>query len=50
MFNVLFWGNYIPLQGIKYIILAAKELEKHSDICFTLIGKGQDYNNIYNFS
>lgn len=38
---ILFWGNFIPLQGIQYIIQAAKTLENHLDIQFTIIGGGQ---------
>ncbi len=41
--NILFCGKFIPLQGVKYIIKAAKSLEDHSDISFTIIGEGQTY-------
>jgi glycosyltransferase involved in cell wall biosynthesis len=41
--NVLFYGTYIPLQGIEYILAAAKEL-RMSDIEFRLIGEGQTYD------
>jgi len=42
--NVLFYGTYIPLQGIEHIIEAAKILqETHPDIHFTLVGRGQTY-------
>ncbi|MEE8186005.1 MAG: hypothetical protein V3T96_06395, partial [Thermodesulfobacteriota bacterium] len=40
-FNVLYFGTYIPLHGVEYIIKAAKRLEDEEDICFTLIGTGQ---------
>jgi glycosyltransferase involved in cell wall biosynthesis len=40
-FNVLYFGTYIPLHGMEYIIKAAKRLEDEEDICFTLIGTGQ---------
>jgi glycosyltransferase involved in cell wall biosynthesis len=40
-FNVLFWGLYIPLQGVEYIIGAAAILKDHPHIRFTLIGSGQ---------
>jgi len=38
-FNVVFWGNFIPLQGVEYIIKAAKILEGEN-IKFYLIGGG----------
>lgn len=38
---VLFYGKFIPLQGIRYIIEAAKLLEKDKDIGFEVIGSGQ---------
>ncbi len=40
-FSVLFYGSYIPLQGVKYIIKAAKILEEHREIEFKLVGNGQ---------
>jgi glycosyltransferase involved in cell wall biosynthesis len=43
-FDVLFWGLFIPLQGVDIIIRAAKILEKTDDIQFTIIGKGQTYD------
>jgi glycosyltransferase involved in cell wall biosynthesis len=43
LFLVHFHGGYIPLQGVKYIIQAAKILEKHHDIRFNLIGRGQTW-------
>jgi glycosyltransferase involved in cell wall biosynthesis len=42
-FLVLFWGSFIPLQGVKYIIRAAKLLESHKDVKFELKGLGQTY-------
>lgn len=39
--RVLFYGKFIPLQGIPYIIKAAKLLEKNKDIAFEIIGSGQ---------
>ncbi len=41
-FLVHFHGHYIPLQGVKYIIEAAKILE-NEEISFNLIGRGQTY-------
>jgi glycosyltransferase involved in cell wall biosynthesis len=43
-FLVMFWGGFIPLQGVKYIVEAAKLLEHQSDITFELRGFGQTYN------
>jgi glycosyltransferase involved in cell wall biosynthesis len=42
-FLVGFWGTFIPLQGIQYIIKAAKILEKISQFKFIIIGNGQTY-------
>lgn len=39
--RVLFYGKFIPLQGIPYIVKAAKLLEKDKDIEFEIIGSGQ---------
>ena len=41
-FSALFWGSFIPLQGVECIIKAAKILE-NEPIIFNLIGKGQTY-------
>jgi len=45
-YNIVFIGTYIPLQGIEYILHAAKLLEEQKDIHFTLIGKGQTYEEM----
>lgn len=47
-FIVEFHGNYIPLQGVQYIIKAAKILDNDNDneILFRMIGGGQDYNKV----
>lgn len=47
-FKVLFYGTYIPLHGVQYIIQAAKILEKYDDIEFQLIGNGQTFNEMQN--
>jgi len=39
--RVLFYGKFIPLQGIPTIVEAAKFLERHEDIAFEVIGSGQ---------
>jgi glycosyltransferase involved in cell wall biosynthesis len=41
IFTVLFFGTFIPLQGVEYIIRAARILEKE-DIVFNLVGRGQE--------
>ena len=42
-FSALFWGSFIPLQGVDYIIQAAKILE-NEEVSFNLIGKGQTFD------
>ncbi|HPL95307.1 MAG TPA: glycosyltransferase [bacterium] len=44
-FIVEFHGKYIPVQGIEYIVKAAKLLE-NENIKFIIIGEGQEYNRI----
>ncbi len=39
--RILFYGKFIPLQGIPTIVGAAKLLEMHQDIAFEVIGSGQ---------
>lgn len=41
-FKVFFFGTYIPLQGVEYILKAAKILEHATEIGFTLVGDGQE--------
>ncbi len=47
-FNVLFYGQFIPLQGIGTIVKAANIIKekREYDIHFTLIGEGQESKNI----
>ncbi len=49
-FGVLFYGSFIPGHGIKYILKAAKILEKEKDIEFLLVGTGQTYNEMVKLS
>ncbi|HSU73060.1 MAG TPA: hypothetical protein VLJ21_04400, partial [Candidatus Binatia bacterium] len=42
--NVCFYGTFIPLQGVETIVRAARMLERESHLTFTLIGKGQTYD------
>jgi len=48
--KILFYGKFIPLQGISYIIKAAKLLEKNKEFEFEIIGSGQLSNNIRNLA
>lgn len=41
-FVVHFHGNYIPLQGVRFILEAARLLQ-HEQVMFNLIGRGQTY-------
>jgi len=47
-FDVLFYGTYIPLQGVEHIIGAAAILQPvYPHIQFTLIGSGQTYRQMH---
>ena len=48
--KVLFYGKFIPLQGIRYIVEAAKLLESHKDIEFEVIGSGQLSEEIHSLA
>lgn len=50
LLKLLFYGKFIPLQGISYIIKAAKILEKNKDIEFEIIGSGQLSKSIRNLA
>ena len=41
--QILFFGTYVPLHGVEFIIEAADILRDESDLEFTLIGDGQQY-------
>jgi len=45
-FQVLFWGTYIPLQGVKWIVRAAHLLRHERRIRWMFIGSGQTYQDI----
>jgi glycosyltransferase involved in cell wall biosynthesis len=49
-FVVMFHGTFIPLQGIEYILEAAKILEKNKDISFEIIGAGQTFEEMKEFA
>lgn len=45
-FTVGFHGTFIPLQGVQFIIRAAKELEHDREIVFEVVGSGQKHEEI----
>ena len=46
-YDVVFYGTYIPLQGIEHILDAAAILEERCPVAkFTLIGSGQTYKEM----
>ncbi len=45
-FRVLYFGQYIPLHGVNYVVEAAKVLEGYPDISFELVGDGQTYDEV----
>lgn len=48
-FKVIYWGNYIPLHGMEYIIKAANLLRNYGNIKFYLLGSGQEYQQAVKF-
>lgn len=46
-FRVHFHGTFIPLQGVEYIVKAAKLLEKEKEVVFHLYGGGQTFKDAY---
>ncbi|MHA1724316.1 MAG: glycosyltransferase [Promethearchaeota archaeon] len=44
-FIVGYWGTFIPLHGIEFMIQAFELLKKESDIYLTLLGTGQTYDS-----
>jgi len=42
-FRVVYFGQYIPLHGVNYVVEAARLLQEHPDIRFELVGDGQTY-------
>lgn len=45
-FRVLFYGTFIPLQGIEHIIRAAHLLRDEPNLIFEIIGRGQTRDQI----
>jgi glycosyltransferase involved in cell wall biosynthesis len=47
-FTIFFYGSFIPLHGIEYIIEAAKILEEQKQqVKFILVGTGQTYKSMH---
>ena len=42
-FEVLYYGGYIPLHGLEYILGAARALRHEAGVRFTLVGDGQGF-------
>lgn len=49
-FLIMFWGTFLPLQGIEYIVQAAKLLEAQKDIRFKIIGSGRTFSSVKTLS
>jgi len=45
-FRVFYYGSFLPLQGIEYIVRAAKMLEDRPEIAFQIAGQGMQYPEI----
>lgn len=50
VFRVLFFGTYLPLHGLEFIVKAANLLRNFKDIHFILVGSGADYDEIQKLS
>lgn len=48
-FTILFYGSFIPLQGIEYILASAKLLNEES-VRFVIIGNGQEKKKMLTLS
>lgn len=44
--RVFYYGSYLPIQGIEYIVQAAKLLEDRPEITFQIAGHGMLYDEI----
>jgi glycosyltransferase involved in cell wall biosynthesis len=47
IFRVGFYGSFVPLQGIRKIVEAARLLKDNPSIRFEIIGKGNEYDDVY---
>jgi len=49
--EILFWGTFIPLQGIQFILKAAHILqENRQPVCFRMAGNGQTFAEMQNIA
>ena len=46
VFRVFYYGSFLPIQGIEYIVKAAKLLEHEPKIVFQIAGNGMRYDEI----
>ncbi|WP_340817892.1 glycosyltransferase family 4 protein [Methanolobus sp. WCC4] len=49
-FIVFYYGTFLPLQGIEYLVRAAKLLENEDDIKFIVVGSGMETDKIIRLS
>lgn len=42
-FEIVYYGGYIPLHGLEYVLGSARRLQNLPDVRFTLVGDGQEY-------
>ena len=42
--KVLYFGGYIPLHGLEYVLGAAERLTDLADLRITLVGDGQEFD------
>lgn len=47
VFNVVYYGLFSPIHGVKYLVKAAKLVEKDKGIKFLLVGNGNTYEKDY---
>lgn len=47
LLNIMYYGLYTPLHGVEYIVEAANILRDHKDIVFTMVGKGNAFEENY---
>lgn len=45
-FLVFYYGTFLPLHGVEYIVKAAKLVQKETDIRFLIVGRGKAYPSV----